>query len=78
MQIKVVEMKYILLWYIIGKKKSDKRVGKVERMKNRENGGRSFLSFLEMYITGDGKPFYRLSKWLPLIYPLMNINETHK
>ena len=33
MQIKVVEMKYILLWYIIGKKKSEKRV---ERMKERE------------------------------------------
>ena len=37
MQIKVVEMKYILLWYIIRKKKSEKRVEKVERMKNREN-----------------------------------------
>ena len=37
MQIKVVEMKYILLWYIIGKKKSDKRVEKVERMKDIEN-----------------------------------------
>ena len=37
MQIKVVEIKYILLWYIIGKKKSDKRVNKVERTKNREN-----------------------------------------
>ena len=34
MQIKVVEMKYILLWFIIGKKKSNKRV---ERMKNRKN-----------------------------------------
>ena len=33
MQIKVVEMKYILLWYIIGEKKSEK---KVERMKERE------------------------------------------
>ena len=30
MQIKVIEMKYILLWYIIGKKKSEKRVEKVE------------------------------------------------
>ena len=37
MQIKVVEIKYILLWYIIGKKKSDKRVKKFERTKNREN-----------------------------------------
>ena len=37
MQIKVVEMKYILLWYIIRKKKSEKRVENVERMKEREN-----------------------------------------
>ena len=37
MQIKVIEMKYILLWYIIGKKKSEKRIEKVERMKNKEN-----------------------------------------
>ena len=37
MQIKVIEMKYILLWYIIGNKKSKKRVEKVERIKNREN-----------------------------------------
>ena len=36
MQIKVVEMKYILLWYILEKKKSEKKVEKVERMKNRE------------------------------------------
>ena len=33
MQIKVVEIKYILLWYIIRKKKSEKRV---EGMKERE------------------------------------------
>ena len=37
MQIKVVEMKYILRWYIIEKQKSKKRVEKVERMKNSEN-----------------------------------------
>ena len=37
MQIKIVEMKYILFWYIIGKNKSKKRVEKVEIMKNREN-----------------------------------------
>ena len=44
MQIKVVEMKYILFWYIIGKKKSEKRIEKVERMKNRENE-RKIISF---------------------------------
>ena len=77
MQIKVVEMKYILLWYIIRKKKSDKRV---ERMKKREREWEEefFFLFLGMSITEDGKSFYRLSKWLPLISPLMNINETHK
>ena len=37
MQIKVVEMKYILLWYIIEKKKSEKIVEKIERMKDRKN-----------------------------------------
>ena len=37
MQIKVVEMKYILRWYIIEKQKLKKRVEKVERMKNSEN-----------------------------------------
>ena len=37
MQIKVVEMKYILFWYIIENKKSKKRVEKVERIKKREN-----------------------------------------
>ena len=76
MQIKVVEMKYILLWYIIRKKKSDKRV---ERMKKREREWEEefFFLFLGMSITGDEKSFYRLSKWLPLISPFMNINETH-
>ena len=37
-----------------------------------------FLFYLGMHIIGDGKPFYRLSKWLSLIFPIMNINETHK
>ena len=36
MQIKVVEMKYILLWYVIGNKKSDKRVEKMKE-RDREN-----------------------------------------
>ena len=78
MQIKV-EMKYILLWYIIGKKKSEKRIEKVDRMKNKENErSKKFLSCLMIHITGDEKPFYRLCKWLQLIFPLMNINKTHK
>ena len=51
MQIKVVKMKYILLCYIMGKKKSKKRVEKVEKMKNRENE-RKRISFLRM-----GSPF---------------------
>ena len=47
---------------------------KTEKMREKEK----FLSCLGMLIIGDGKPFYRLSKWLPLIFPIMNINGTHK
>ena len=50
MQIKVVEMKYILLWYIIGKNKSEKTV---ERMREKKK----FLSYLKIHTTGDGNPF---------------------
>ena len=74
MQIEVVEMKYILLWNIIGKKKSEKRVEKVERMRE----SKKFISCLGIHIIGDGKPFYRLPKWLPLIFINENINGTHK
>ena len=78
-QIKVVEMKYILLWYIIGKKKIRKESWESwENEKQRYWEEENFFLFLGMYITGHGKPFYRLSKWLPLISSLMNINETHK
>ena len=59
MQIKVVEIKYILLWYIIWKKESNKRIEKVkERERERENERKSFLSFLGMLLHGGGKkPF---------------------
>ena len=40
-------------------------------MKNRENE-------LGMHIIGDEKPFYRLFKWLSLIFINENINGTHK
>ena len=39
---------------------------------------KKFISCLGIHITGDGKPFYRLFKWLPLIFPLININGTYK
>ena len=85
MQIKVVEIKYILLWYIIWKKESKKRIKKVkererekEKKREREWEEELFFLFLGMSITEDGKPFYRLFKRLPLISSLMNINETHK
>ena len=47
-----------------------KRIERVERMKNRENKRKSFKeSFLarDAPYTRDGKPFYRLSKLLPLM-----------
>ena len=49
-----------------------------EKEREKEWEKEFFFLFLEMSITGNGKSFYRLSKWLPLISPLMNINETHK
>ena len=51
-------MKYILLWYIIGKKKSKKRVEKVERMKNRENVTNKISLFLSgCMLQETGSPF---------------------
>ena len=53
MQIKVVEIKYILLWYIIWKKESKKRIEKVkERERERENERKNFLLFLGMLLHG--------------------------
>ena len=50
MQIKIVEIKYILLWYIIWKKESKKRIEKVkererERERERENERNNFSFF---------------------------------
>ena len=62
-----------------GKKESDKGLRKLREWKTeiiRES--KKFIFCLGMHIIGDEKPFYRLSKWLPLIFSLMNINETHK
>ena len=57
MQIKVVEMKYILLWYIIEEKYSEKRVEKMkERGKKNERKKISF--FFSGYILQEiGSPF---------------------
>ena len=49
------------------------RENKKERMRERE-----FLSLFRMHIIEDGKPFYRLSKLILLIFSLMNINGSHK
>ena len=58
MQIKVVEIKYILLWYIIEKKKSDNRIGKVKRMKNKENERKKISFFFSRCILQEmGNPF---------------------
>ena len=53
MQIKVVEIKYILLWYIIWKKESNKRIEKVKE-RERENERKSFLSFSGCFYMGGG------------------------
>ena len=48
-------------------------------MKDKKNERNEEISFLlrdTYYMVG--KHFYRLSKWLPLISLLMNINESHK
>ena len=47
---------------------------KIERMKEIKK----FFSFLGMHITRKTKLFYKFSKWFPLIFSLMNINESHK
>ena len=54
----------------MGRKESEKRINRVERMKDIENK-REIISFFpwdSAYRVW--KPFYRLSKW----FPLMNIN----
>ena len=67
----------------MGRKESKKKLKRIRRMKGRENKRermreREFLSLFRMHIIKDGKPFYRLSKLLLLIFSLMNINGGHK
>ena len=63
----------------MGRKESKKRINRVKRMKDiknkkeRERERENFFSFLGMHVIGDGKLFYRFSKWLSL----MNINGSH-
>ena len=71
MQLKV-EIRYIFFNNIYNRKKESEK--RVERIKDKENERNGEISFLGIRIIGDGKPFYRLSKWLPL----MNINGSHK
>ena len=58
MQIKVVEIKYILLWYIIWKKESKKRIEKVkEREREREWEEELFFLFSRCLLQETGSPF---------------------
>ena len=72
MQIKVVEIKYILLWYIIWKKESKKRIEKVkERERERERmRGRTFFLFSGCFsMGGEGKkPFIGFIIWTPITH----------
>ena len=62
--------------YIMGEsnQKWELRESKTERTREIEK----FLSCLEVHIIGNEKLFYRLFKWSPLMFSLMNINGTHK
>ena len=76
MQLKV-EIRHMFFSNIYnGRKESKKIVGKIKDKGMRKM--EKFLSYLEVHIIGDGKSFYMLSKLLLLIFPLMNINGTHK
>ena len=78
-QIKVETTIYYFNNKYNGGKESDKINERVERIKVMENTRKKeFLSFPGIHITGDEKHFYRLSKWLPLIFLLMNINGSNK
>ena len=70
MQIKVVEIKYILLWYIIWKKESKKRIEKVkERERERENERKNFsLFFSGCFYMGCKKPFIGFIIWTPITH----------
>ena len=67
MQIKVIEIKYILLWYIIWKKESNKRIEKVkERERERERmRGRAFFLFSGCFYRGGKKRFII---WTPITH----------
>ena len=63
MQIKVIEMKYILLWYIIEKKKSEKTVEKMKE-RGKKNERKKFSFFFSGYISKKMEnPFIAFSKY---------------
>ena len=68
MQIKVVEIKYILLWYIIWKKESKKRIEKVKERERERMKGRGFFLFLGCFNIGGKKPFIGFIIWTPITY----------
>ena len=70
MQIKVVNIKYILLWYIIWKKESNKRIEKVkERERERERmRGRAFFLSRDAFTWGGKEPFTGFIIWTPITH----------
>ena len=67
MQIKVVEIKYILLWYIIWKKESRKRIEKVKEREREREWEEELSFFLGMLLHGRGKkPFIGFTLWTPI------------
>ena len=69
MQIKVVEIKYILLWYIIWKKESKKRIEKVKEREREREWEEELSSFSRDALTWGGKkPFIGFIIWTPITH----------
>ena len=69
MQIKVVEIKYILLWYIIWKKESKKRIEKVKERERKREWEEELSFFSRDALTwGSKKPFIGFIIWTPITH----------
>ena len=69
MQIKVIEIKYILLWYIIWKNESKKRIEKVkEKEREREWEEELFFLFSGCSHMGCKKSFIGFIIWTPITH----------
>ena len=68
MQIKVVEIKYILLWYIIWKNESNKRIEKVKEREWERMRGRAFFLSRDDFTWEGKKPFIGFIIWTPITH----------